>query len=215
LAARTLAFDAAITDALNTDTRQVVIVGGGYDARAWRMARPGVRYWEVDHPATQGDKQRAAPRGPGPTYVPVDLDTDGVADKLRSAGLGTTEATVFSAEGLTMYLAGSRVRALFAALADVAAPGSTMVTNFGVGFAPSGAGGVKGLVREGLVSMRGEPLRFEPSVETATALLSEAGWTVTETVIGPELGRRYLVGSGLPTGGLNPAAFVVTARGIS
>jgi hypothetical protein len=66
-------------------------------------------------------------------------------------------------------------------------------------------------VRKGLVSMRGEPLRFEPSVETATGLLGEAGWTVTGTLDGPELGRRYLARSGLPTEGLNPAAFVVRA----
>ena len=35
---------------------KVIIVGAGYDGRAIRYARPGVRWFEVDHPATQRDK---------------------------------------------------------------------------------------------------------------------------------------------------------------
>src|SRR5688572_17697920 len=49
LAARTLFFDDAVTAALDAAIRQVVIVAAGYDSRAWRLARPSVRWFEVDH----------------------------------------------------------------------------------------------------------------------------------------------------------------------
>jgi methyltransferase (TIGR00027 family) len=72
LAARTLFFDRFIDDALDDGIRQVVILAAGYDSRAWRMARPGVTFFEIDQPATQEDKRVKAPEG-GPIYVPADV----------------------------------------------------------------------------------------------------------------------------------------------
>jgi methyltransferase (TIGR00027 family) len=71
LAARTRFFDDAVTDGFEAGASQVVIVGAGYDSRAWRLARPGVRCFEVDHPATQADKRARAPADGGPTFVPA------------------------------------------------------------------------------------------------------------------------------------------------
>ena len=72
LAVRTLFFDAAIRTALDQGVLRVVVVGAGYDSRAWRLARPGVEFIEIDHPDTQADKRRRAPSG-GPHYMPLDL----------------------------------------------------------------------------------------------------------------------------------------------
>jgi methyltransferase (TIGR00027 family) len=52
LAARTLFFDGFVASALDDGVRQVIIVAAGYDSRAWRLARPGVTFFEVDQPAT-------------------------------------------------------------------------------------------------------------------------------------------------------------------
>jgi methyltransferase (TIGR00027 family) len=70
LAARTLLFDRFVRDALDGGVRQVVVLGAGFDSRAWRLARPGVTFFEVDQPATQADKRTRAPDG-GPVYVPT------------------------------------------------------------------------------------------------------------------------------------------------
>src|SRR5947208_13997631 len=43
--------------------QQIVILGAGYDTRAARLPRAGVRFFEVDHPATQAAK-RAKLGGP-------------------------------------------------------------------------------------------------------------------------------------------------------
>jgi methyltransferase (TIGR00027 family) len=69
LAARVLWFDAQVASALDAGVEQVVVIGAGYDSRAWRFRGNGTRFFEVDHPTTQHDKMRRAP-GPGPTYVP-------------------------------------------------------------------------------------------------------------------------------------------------
>ena len=58
MALRTAAIDAAIRDAIAGGATQLVILGAGYDGRAWRMPElAGVKVFEVDHPATQGDKR--------------------------------------------------------------------------------------------------------------------------------------------------------------
>src|SRR5260370_36343064 len=62
LAARTAFFDRTVVRAVDGGVRQVVIGAAGYDGRAFRYARPGVRWFEVDHPATQRDKLRRLER---------------------------------------------------------------------------------------------------------------------------------------------------------
>ena len=58
LIARTRFFDDRVLAALSAGIRQVVILGAGYDDRALRFRSPGVRFFELDHPATQADKAR-------------------------------------------------------------------------------------------------------------------------------------------------------------
>ena len=56
LAVRTSFFDRTVVSAIDHGVRQVVVGAAGYDGRAFRYAKPGVRWFEVDHPATQRDK---------------------------------------------------------------------------------------------------------------------------------------------------------------
>ncbi len=58
IAARTPFFDDVTLAAIDAGVTQVVILGAGYDGRALRFAHPNVRFFEVDHPATQEDKRR-------------------------------------------------------------------------------------------------------------------------------------------------------------
>src|ERR1700684_3765969 len=57
LAARTSFFDRMVVTAVGRGVRQIVVGAAGYDGRALRYARPGVRWVEVDHHATQHDKR--------------------------------------------------------------------------------------------------------------------------------------------------------------
>src|SRR6185436_20959758 len=57
--ARTRHFDEALLAALRDGVEQVVILGAGYDSRAFRFADElsGITVFEVDHPGTQARKR--------------------------------------------------------------------------------------------------------------------------------------------------------------
>lgn len=197
LAARTLFFDAEVERALDEGMRRVVIVGAGYDSRAWRLGRPSVEFIEIDHPRTQADKQRRAPTG-GPRYVPLDL----AADPLPTDLTGTTP-TIWVVEGVTMYLTREQVAEL---LAQLAAPDCRLVVNFGIG---GGSGSARRAVRSSAYA-GGETFRYEPTMSDAQDLLAETGWTPTTVATGRQLAERFLRGTVMSTD-LTNEAFAIAA----
>lgn len=215
LAARTRFFDDAVTDALDAGIRQVVVIAAGYDSRSWRLARPDVRFFEVDHPSTQTDKRRRAPAG-GPSYVPVEFGVDVLEDALLAAGFRTDEPSVFTVEGVTMYLTEPQVRDLLTSLSHLAAAGSRLAVNFGLGVeaaaAPVSRAGA--LLASLHFRLSGERITFRPTIERAEAVLATTGWMLQETLPAPELVGRYLQGTDLPITDIKPTAFAMTAATI-
>lgn len=212
LAARTRFFDDAVTAALDAGVRQVVIVAAGYDSRAWRLARPGVSFFEVDHPATQADKRGRAPGG-GPRYVPVDFGTDSPAERLLAAGYRPGEPGVFTVEGVTMYLTEAQVRDLLSTLRGLGAAGSRLAINFGLGVeaAAARASWIGALLTRVHLTVSGERITYRPSVPHAEAVLTGAGWAPEATFTAPELVARYVTGTGLPVSDIKPTAFATIA----
>jgi methyltransferase (TIGR00027 family) len=213
LAARTMFFDEAVQEATRDGIRRVVILGAGYDARAWRLQRPGVRFFEVDHPATQREKRQRAPTGSDVTYVPADLRHDGLAKSLQEAGLSADERTVFIAEGLTMYLTARETETMFAELAAVAPAESRLAANF-VG---AGGGSVAPLSRvvakviRALWRMSGETMYHWATRNDVPSLLEVAGWKQNECLSGPAVVTRYLSNTSMTVSGINPESFCVSA----
>jgi methyltransferase (TIGR00027 family) len=95
---------------------QVVVLGAGLDTRAARLVRPGLAFFEVDHPATQADKrQRLAklegyPAGAA-TQVACDFQADDFLAKLGGAGFDPERPAVILWEGVTPYLPEAAIRA--------------------------------------------------------------------------------------------------------
>jgi methyltransferase (TIGR00027 family) len=54
---RTQWFDEAMNAAIDNGIKQVVIIAAGYDTRAYRLSRPGVRFYEIDLPHASKHKQ--------------------------------------------------------------------------------------------------------------------------------------------------------------
>jgi methyltransferase (TIGR00027 family) len=211
LAARTMFFDEAVQHAIRDGIRQVVILGAGFDARAWRLQEPGVRFFEIDHPATQHEKRRRAPTGGDVTYVPADLRHDGLAKTLQEAGLSANQRSVFIAEGLTMYFTAPETKRMFAELAAVAPAESRLAANF------VGAGG--GSVTFRTVAkvirarwrMSGEPMYHWATRDDVSNLLVAAGWKQNECLSGPAVATRYLSSTSMTVSGINPESFCVSA----
>lgn len=133
LQARTAFFDRVVVDALDRGVTQLVAVGAGYDGRALRFARPGVSWWEVDHPDTQADK-RTRLRGlglgaPDITFVPLDLEAGGLAASLVDASFEPDAPSLFWCEGVALYLSRTALAGLVADLRSLAAPDTRLAVS--------------------------------------------------------------------------------------
>jgi methyltransferase (TIGR00027 family) len=135
MALRTSAIDAAVRDALAAGATQLVVLGAGYDGRAWRMPElAGIRVFEVDHPATQDDKRSRATQLPPAkglvTFVPVDFEHESLDTMLGRAGHDRSTPTCWVWEGVVMYLTRDAMLATLRAVAGRSAPGSTLIVNY-------------------------------------------------------------------------------------
>ena len=133
LRARTLFFDRCVVNAITRGVRQVVIIGAGYDCRALRYAKPGVTFFEVDHPATQRDKiarlDRLALDRRGIVFVSFDLVHSGLAIALIDAGFEPERSAVFLCEGLLVYLDVPTLRRLLDELRALTTPGTRLAVS--------------------------------------------------------------------------------------
>lgn len=110
MVARTRLIDDLIAAAPANGIEQLVVLGAGFDSRAYRMS--GLRaidVFEVDHPDTQAPKQEVVKRLfsalPGQVrFVPLDLTRDDVMSAMRSAGYRESARTFIVWEGVTNYL---------------------------------------------------------------------------------------------------------------
>jgi methyltransferase (TIGR00027 family) len=184
MAVRTAFFDRETLDALERGTRQIVIVGAGYDGRPLRFAAPGTTYFEVDHPATQADKRaRLAALGGdaahSAVFVAADLTTDDLSRALADAGHDAEVPSLFVVEGLLGYLPRPVVGALLATLRRRAGPGSRLAAAFPtVRAASSRRDQLRHRVRGLVLAAVGEPRvsRFDP--DEVTALFADTGWRI-------------------------------------
>ena len=178
---RTRAIDEALRASRAT---QVVILGAGLDARAWRMPElAGATVFEVDHAATQRYK-RARTRGRAPLakdvrFVPVDFERERLSDALAAAGQRRDERTFWIWEGVTPYLFPAAIRASLADIALRSATRSRLAVTYGT---PMGTSLGAGAVRVAQLSFRaiGEPLRGLMTTSAMKAELDRAGFDRVE-----------------------------------
>jgi methyltransferase (TIGR00027 family) len=126
----------AIDDALRVHQHdQLVILGAGLDTRSWRLPElADVDVTEVDHPASQHDKQ--ARLGDRPSlartlrFAAVDFETDDLGEALDAAGHDTDVATAWLWEGVVSYLSREEVARTLRAIGRRSARGSTLVLTY-------------------------------------------------------------------------------------
>ncbi len=177
---RTLVLDRAVLAALpasGIQLDQLVILGAGFDSRAWRLPHLETTIvFEVDHPDTQTVKReraaRVEPRAKEVRFVPADLSHDDLGVRLRDSGFCVDLKSFWVWEGVTMYLAPQQVLQNLRAMAALSSPGS------GLAFTYMGKKNGK-MPRSLLLAVMGEPVRsaFEP--EELAALTRQTGWQTT------------------------------------
>ncbi len=111
--ARTQLIDTIIVELLPT-IAQVVILGAGFDTRAWRLPElRGTTVFEVDHPDTQRRKQLLLDRRDLDTkhvrFIPTDFNLGRLEITMTEAGFDPNLPTLLLWEGTTNYLSAQAV----------------------------------------------------------------------------------------------------------
>lgn len=108
--ARTRLIDDLLARALTQGIEQVVILGAGFDARAYRIADlERVKIFEVDHPDTQAAKQTKLLQSLGalPAHIKFagcDFNRQSLEETLLRSGFTMAARSFFIWEGVTNYL---------------------------------------------------------------------------------------------------------------
>lgn len=132
LATYVLARHAFIDEAIkgHPEAQQVVLLGAGYDSRAWRLRdHLGTKVvWEVDHPATARAKaRRARDLTPVPRrVVTVDFQHQSLHQRLLDEGFDASLPTFWVWEGVSMYLTRQAVEDTLSVVRSLSAPGSRL-----------------------------------------------------------------------------------------
>lgn len=178
LRARTAFFDRVVVGALDRGATQVVIGAAGYDGRALRYAKPGVRWFELDLPSTQRDKLARLRRlGLGTDhvcFVEADFASDPVADRLLAGGLDPSVPCVFLLEGVAVYLDPQVLERLLRQFRQVAGAGSWLAISVSVN-SGSHDPDARSRFQENVAAI-GEPVRSTMELAEAIELLARTGW---------------------------------------
>lgn len=125
IAARTRFAEDALTAAVESGVRQLVVLGAGLDTYAYRSPfGERLRIFEVDHPATQAWKRdclhdAAIPLPNSLIFAPVDFERQTLGEGLKAAGFDPAQQTFFTWLGVVPYLTEDAVWSTLAYIATL------------------------------------------------------------------------------------------------
>jgi methyltransferase (TIGR00027 family) len=134
--ARIRYFDDFVKESLNEGIEQIVILGAGYDTRAYRIdGLRNIKVFEVDHPDTQSFKIQKIEEifGSVPchvVYVPVDFEKETLDQKLFDKGYDLSKKTLFVMEGLIMYILPESVDRMLSFIVENSPKGSIVLFDY-------------------------------------------------------------------------------------
>ncbi|GAA4732417.1 class I SAM-dependent methyltransferase [Nocardioides endophyticus] len=213
IAARHRFAEDTLATAVERGTRQVVVLGAGLDAFAYRNPHAETRVFEVDFPATGAWKRdRLADAGiavpDSVTYVGVDFESDDLMSRLVEAGLDPTAPAFFLWLGVVPYLTWEAVTATLMAIASV--PSGEVVFDYTT---PTHQLDAKALSdRTDLIARVaevGEPLSAGVETEALHTLLADLGFGEVEDLGRPQIRARFL---GRQAGSETGGAHLLRAR---
>ena len=191
--ARTAYFDELFVNA-RKDNRQIVVLGAGYDSRAYRFPGHGAIF-EVDTPATQ-QRKRSILQANGidltkAQFVAVDFERDDLFARLAESGYDFGQPSLFLWEGVLLYLSSEAVDSTLRAIRQ---------NSYGV--LAFDYLNMTTADREEVV-LKDERLLFGMGKQAIAAYMSSLGYRVLENLDPDEISARYLAGSdGRPCGAI-------------
>ena len=179
---------------------QVVLLGAGFDTRAFRI--PGIEMthvFEIDQPATQaaklkGLKKAINPLPPHVTFLPVDFNTQTLEERLPSAGYDERAKTLFIWQGVTYFLKVEGVDSTLRFIVNHSGPGSEVIFDFMYNevLRDTNRPDVKNLRRA--AQLTGEEYLFGIDRGQIEPFLTQRGFRDVRSVSLEELKQRYFTG---------------------
>jgi methyltransferase (TIGR00027 family) len=196
VALRTAVIDERVREGIaNHNARQLVILGAGFDGRAYRMRELADSVvFEVDYPSTQELKRKKAQQlelaARELRYATCDFETVSLDEALRAVRFDAAAPSVWIWEGVTMYLPEPAILGTLALLERLAATGSTLIISY---ITPAMTQGTPWVGRIGAQALRSlsEPIRFVATPEAMQRLLAARGFEAVSDVLPREKAAHY------------------------
>ncbi len=205
--ARTRYIDDRLTACIKDGIRQLVILGAGYDTRAYRFdeLKGNIKVYELDFPATQSIKMERVRKILGSLpqdviYVSIDFEKDSLDAKLMEHGYDRNLKTLFIWEGVTYYLTPQAIDNTLAFIAGNSGEGSSVIFDYAFQSLLDGTSELKQLnlllkayERVGTV-ITSEHFLSGFREGTVENFLLERGFSVKEHVTGEYFEKAYFQG---------------------
>lgn len=202
IVARERYIDDTLQSCIEEELEQLVILGAGFDSRAYRFEalKGRTNIFEVDHPATQQVKieklKKIFGELPGHVvYVPIDFTTETLGKRLYECGYDQRLKTLFIWQGVTPYLTPETVDSTLAFAANHSGQGSTIIFDYIYTWL-LGAADQRGEIKRMRRSRRftGEGLTFGIEEGTIEAFLQQRGFGQIKNVTAEDLKKAYFTG---------------------
>jgi methyltransferase (TIGR00027 family) len=195
--------DDHLTAALDGGVAQVVLLGAGYDTRAYRFAEQlaGRPVFEVDlAPISRAKaatiaKHREQFPATNVVRVEIDFESQALADVLPDAGFGVGESAFVTWEGVPMYLTRAAVKATLDALHEISGSGSQLSHDMWYLVDEPGPLGTARRTAPSALSLIGEPVTFGVHPEDYECFLERHGFRLVDLAFPSELHDRYAPGT--------------------
>ena len=198
--ARTKFFDEQFKHSVDEDYPQVVLMGAGYDTRAFRYHSifKNTKVFELDEPAIHLKKQQLLNKAgiklsEHLTFVPINFNTDLLHEVLVKAGYEPSKKTLFLWEGVSMYLEEQSVIGMLNFISGNSAQGSRIVFDYfdkAIIEGDSDLYGAREISAE--VKKSNEPFRFGIDPKKMKSFLQEQGLKLVIHLTPTDLEDNYL-----------------------
>jgi len=192
--------DDCLKNCIKDGIEQLVILGAGYDSRAYRFNEmKDIPTFEVDHPNTQKLKKEKITtifgHLPGHVvFVPVDFETDQMMPKLFDAGY-RSKKTLFIWEGVCKYLTANAVYELLSTVSGNSCKGSSIVFEYLFQSMVDRSSGSKFAEKVlDFQAKKGEPFIFGLPEKNPEHLIVSKGFSLVKNVNAAKLKDMYFRG---------------------
>ena len=197
--ARTRYIDDFLQECIANEIQQVVIMGAGFDSRAYRFEKlKNLTTFEIDYPATQNAKKILIQNifGTLPEYVnyiPIDFTKEKLKDLLLQNTYNRDLKTLFIWEGTTPYITAESVDDTLAFVTSYSCKGSSIIFDYILKSVLDRTCKYKGAEREfAYLKKTSEPFTFGIEEDKIISFMKERNFNNIVSVGSDDLKKTYI-----------------------